>query len=116
MPRGARFEAYVAAGAAPVRVRVGISDARVYEALGDATIAPGTSWVPMNLDLSAYAGWKPSLFYRPDRMLWRLVLSADAISGAPGTVAWGTPQIVASTRSALEYQRRRARLTRSEAP
>lgn len=116
MPRRARFEAQVAASGARVRVRVGISDARIYELLGDATIAPGTSWTPMSVDLSAYAGWKPSLFYRPDRVLWRLVLSADAITGAPGTVAWGTPHIVASTRDALEYRTRRARLTRNEAP
>lgn len=116
MPRGARFEAQVAAAGAPVRVRVGISDERIYEALAESTIAPGTAWAPMSLDLSAYAGWKPSLFYRPDRMVWRLVLSADAVSGAPGTVAWGSPQIVASSRNALEYQSRRARLTRNEAP
>ena len=116
MPRGARFQAYVAAAGAPVRVRVGISDARIYEALGGATLAPGAPWTPIDLDLSAYAGWKVSVFYRPDRVLWRLVLSADAMAGAPGTVAWGSPQIVASTPHALEFQKRRARLTRSEAP
>jgi hypothetical protein len=116
MPRGAHFQAYVAAARAPVRVRVGISDARIYEALGEATLAAGAPWTPLDLDLSAYAGWKVSVFYRPDRVLWRLVLSADAMAGAPGTVAWGSPQIVASTPHALEFQKRRARLTRSEAP
>jgi hypothetical protein len=116
IPHGARFEAQIAAAGAPVRVRVGVSDARIYEALGDAAVTPGAPWTPVSVDLSAYAGWKPSLFYRPDRVAWRLVLSADAITGAPGTVAWGTPEIVASIRSAREYQTRRARLTRSEAP
>jgi hypothetical protein len=116
MPRAARFEAQVAAAGAPVRVRVGISDARIYEGLGDETIVPGALWAPVSVDLSAYAGWKLSLFYRPDRLLWRLVLSADAVAGAPGTVAWGTPQIVASTPHALEYETRRARLTRNEVP
>jgi len=116
MPRGARFEAQVAAAGARVRVRIGISDALIYERLGDQTVAPGTPWTPVSVDLSAYAGWKLSLFYRPDRMIWRLVLSADAVAGAPGTVAWGSPQIVASTPHAREYESRRARLTRNEAP
>ena len=116
MPRGARFEAEAAAARAPVRVRVGISDARIYEALGEATISPGAPWTPLDLDLSAYAGWKLSLFYRPDRVQWRLVLSADAVAGVPGTIAWGSPVIAASTRDAREYEARRARLTRSEAP
>jgi hypothetical protein len=116
MPRAARFDAEVAAAGAPVRARVGVSDARVYELLGAATLSPGAPWTPLTADLSAYAGWKLSLFYRPDRVQWRLVLSADAIAGTPGTVAWGSPQILASTRNALEYETRRARLTRSGAP
>jgi hypothetical protein len=116
MPRDARFEAEVAAAGAPVRVRVGISDARVYELLGSATLSPGAPWTPLTIDLSAYAGWKLSLFYRPDRVEWRFVLSADAIGGAPGSVAWGSPQILASTRNALEYGTRRARLTRTGSP
>src|SRR5262245_40411798 len=44
MPRGARFHALVAAASAPVRVRVGISDARVYEQLASASLAPGAQW------------------------------------------------------------------------
>jgi hypothetical protein len=116
MPRRARFEAEVAAAGAPVRVRVGISDARIYEQLAAATLAPGRPWTPLSVDLSAYAGWKLSLFYRPDRVVWRLVLSADATTAAAGTVAWGSPHLVASTRNAREYEARRARLTRSEVP
>jgi len=116
MPRASRFEASVSAAGAPVRVRVGISDARIYEHLGDATLTPGAPWTPIAADLSAYAGWKLSLFYRPDRMQWRIVLSADAAAGAPGTVAWGLPRIVTSTRNAREYQVRRARLTRNGGP
>jgi hypothetical protein len=115
LPRASRFEASVTAAGAPVRVRVGISDARIYEHLGGATVMPGAPWTPIAVDLSAYAGWKLSLFYRPDRVQWRLVLSADAVTGAPGTVAWGLPKIVTSTRNAREYEARRARLIRSGA-
>ncbi|HWJ55842.1 MAG TPA: hypothetical protein VNR90_06475 [Vicinamibacterales bacterium] len=113
LPRGGRFEARVAASGAPVAVRIGVSDARVYEQLAAASVRPGGAWTDVAADLSAYAGWKLSLFYRPERRLWRLILSAD---GGPGTVAWGMPRIMASRSSALEYAARRARLTRSEAP
>jgi hypothetical protein len=117
LPRDAHFEARAAATGAPVRVRIGISDNRIYEHLGEATLTPGAPWTPISIGLSAYAGWKLSLFYRPDRMQWRFVLSADAVGGAAGIVAWGSPQIVvASTRNALEYEARRARLTRSGGP
>jgi hypothetical protein len=116
MPRGARFRARAAALGAPVRVRVGISDNRVYEGLSEATLTPSASWTPIDVDLSDYAGWKLSLFYRPERVEWHFILNADAVSGVPGTVAWGLPEIVASRSSALEYADRRARLIRSAAP
>lgn len=116
MPRRARFRAEVAAIDAPIRVRVGISDDRIYEGLGEATLQPSAPWTPIDVDLSAYAGWKPSLFYRPDRVRWRFVLSADAIAGVPGTVAWGSPHIDAAPADAREYLERRAQLTRSGGP
>lgn len=100
---------------APVRVRVGVSDPRIYEQLIDTTITPGPRWTLLTADLSAYAGWKVSLFYRPDGQKWRINLSADA-PGALATIAWGTPAIVASRDDALEYGARRARLTRNGAP
>ncbi|HVD92316.1 MAG TPA: hypothetical protein VNC21_08545, partial [Vicinamibacterales bacterium] len=111
LPRNGAFRAVVAAtGPAPVRVRVGVSDARIYEGLAEATLTPGSGWSTITADLSAYAGWKFSLFYQPERLAWRVNLSADAIAGAPGQVAWGSPEIVTNTADALEYLKRRARL------
>jgi hypothetical protein len=106
MPRHARFHAEAAALAAPVRVRVGISDDRTYEGLGQYTLQPSAAWTAIDIDLSAYAGWKPSLFYRPDRVRWRFVLNADAISGVPASVAWGLPEITAPPEDLREYRRR----------
>jgi hypothetical protein len=116
MPRRARFRAEVAAVGAPVRVRIGISDNRTYEGLGQATLDPSAPWTPIDVDLSAYAGWKPSLFYRPDRVRWHFVLSADAVAGIAGTLAWGRPEIDAAREEAREYLERRAQLTRNGAP
>ena len=62
------------------------------------------------MDLSAYAGWKWSLFYRPDRTIWHLVLATDPVDGAPATLLWGTPEIVTDAASAREYAARRQRL------
>jgi hypothetical protein len=87
-----------------------VSDARIYEGLAEATLTPGSGWSTITADLSAYAGWKFSVFYRPERLAWRVNLSADAIAGAPAQVAWGSPEIVATTADALEYMKRRARL------
>ena len=117
LPRHGTFRARIAAASAPARVRIGISDDRVYESLAELDVAPGAGWSTILLDLSDYAGWKWSLFYRPERQVWRLNLSADAPAGVPATIAWGLPQIVAPAGDdALEYQKRRARPTRSEAP
>jgi hypothetical protein len=116
IPRGATFRARVAASMAPIRVRVGVSDSRIYEQLASAAVAPGADWTVVTADLSAYAGWKLSLFYRPEGRPWRLNLSADAAGGRPAGVVWASPEIVASHASALEYAARRDRLTRSEAP
>jgi hypothetical protein len=116
IPRHGTFRAWVAsAGAAPVRVRIGVSDSRVSEELA-AAVTAGNGWSTITADLSAYAGWKISLFYRPDAQTWRVNLSADAIGGIPGRVAWGEPEIVTTTADALEYARRRLRITRSGGP
>jgi len=96
--------------AASVRLRVGVSDDRIYERLTDVILTPGQrGWVDVRTDLSAYAGWKWSLFYHPERVMWRLVLAADAIDGIPTTVVWGAPEIVTDGNSAKEYTVRRAR-------
>ena len=116
VPRRSVFRAQIAASGAPVRVRVGVSDARIYEQLGEVTVQPDEGWSLLEGDLSAYAGWKMSLFYRPDGLQWRLNLSVDAPAGVPGRIAIGAPAIVASRADALEYDARKARLTRSGAP
>ena len=99
-----------------MHVRIGISDNRVYELLTDATVAPGAPWSAVTAGLGRYAGWKLSLFYRPDHIVWHFVLSADATSGVPGTVAWALPAITAAPAAAHEYAARRVRLTRNGAP
>ena len=113
MPHHARFHAEAAALGAPVRARVGISDDRTYEGLGQFTLQPSAAWTAVDIDLSAYAGWKPSLFYRPDRVRWRFVLSADAIAGVPASIAWGLPEMTAPRADVGEY---RARVTRNARP
>lgn len=97
--------------AAAVRFRIGISDDRIYEGLTDAVVRgdrPG--WVDLRADLSAYAGFKWSLFYRPDRKTWRLVLATDALAGGAARGAWGAPEIVADEAAAREYARRAQRV------
>jgi hypothetical protein len=117
LPRRAVFRAYVAAAHAaspPMRLRVGVSDHRIYEGLADVTVAAGDRrWIEVRADLSAYAGRKWSVFYRPDRMTWRLVLSADAIGTSPAQAVWGLPEILTDTESALEFQARRRELSGS---
>jgi hypothetical protein len=108
LPRRGVFRAFVAVhgrtGSGSVRVRVGISDDRIYEGLTEAVLTSGEPrWVEVRADLSAYAGFKWSVFYHPDRITWRIVLASDTIAGAPGSVLWGTPQILTDTDSALEY-------------
>jgi hypothetical protein len=108
MPRRGIFHAAVATdGPAPVRFRVGVSDDRIYEELATVTVTAPSSWNDLSADLSAYAGWKWSLFYRPERRRWRLVLSADAVTGMPGRAVWGSPEIIADSASAREYATRR---------
>jgi hypothetical protein len=114
LPRRAVFQTVVAlttpppgSAPAPVRLRVGISDHRTFEGLSETTLNPGSGWTDLRADLSAYAGWKWSLFYRPDRVTWRLNLSADAVGGTPAVALWGRPEIVTDTQSAREYSTRR---------
>ncbi len=118
LPRHGVFHAFVALAEAPagaqtaaVRLRVGISDHRIYEGLTELILAPGNrKWTELRADLSAYAGWKWSLFYRPEEIIWRVVLAADATDNVPATVLWGTPEVVTDTKSAREYIARRQRL------
>lgn len=107
MPRRAVFRAIASVdGRAAARFRVGVSDDRIYEGLAAVLSVPGSGWTPIEADLSAYAGWKWSLFYQPERRSWRLVLSADAVGGTPATAVWGNPEIVSDPSAAREYARR----------
>ena len=85
---------------------MGVSDDRIYEGLASVQSNPGSGWTAIQADLSPYAGWKWSLFYRPERHLWRLVLSADAAGGTPATAVWGNPEIVSDLAAAREFARR----------
>ena len=85
---------------------------RAYEALADVPLQPSVPWTPIDVDLSAYAGRKLSIFYRPDRVLWHFILNADAVGGAPGSIAWGDPEIVAPGHDVREYVERKAELSR----
>ena len=97
--------------AAAVRLRVGVSDDRIYERLTDVDLVPGDHhWIPVRTDLSAYAGWKWSLFYHPERNVWHVVLAADATGSVPTRAIWGSPEIVTDAEAAKEYSARRQRL------
>jgi hypothetical protein len=112
LPHHGVFRAFAALApdaAGAVRIRVGISDDRIYEGLAEAVLVAGNAqWVEVAADLRAYAGWQWSLFYHPDRVTWRIVLASDAMNALPATVLWGSPQILTDTASALDYVRRAA--------
>jgi hypothetical protein len=117
LPRRGLLRAAVAgATPTPVRVRVGVSDTRIYERLTETIVTGSSGWSMLTADLSAYAGWKFSLFYQPERHSWYVNVSIDAIGGVPGGIALATPEIVTDRAGAVEYARRKLRLTRSEAP
>jgi hypothetical protein len=114
LPRRGLFRTAVALEtndpATAVRFRIGVSDDRIYEGL-TAIVVTGerSGWMDLRADLSAYAGFQWSLFYRPDRVTWRLVLATDAVAGTAVRGVWGTPEIVADTDAAKEYAVRRRR-------
>lgn len=82
-------------GAAGVLFRVGLADDRAYQDVLKRTVVShgdGGAWQPVRVDLAAYSGWKWSLFYRPGKRTWRLIVNADpapsgtiALSGAAVT-------------------------------
>ena len=77
-------------------------------------LTPGdqTGWTELRADLSAYAGWQWSVFYRPEDQRWRLVLSADAVSGVRTRGVWGAPGIDGDRSAAREHVERAARMSR----
>ena len=81
----------IAAGSPGVTVRIGIADDRSFEELVRLPLAESTGaskWAPIRADLGAYSGWKWSLFYRPSRVTWSLIVAADPTPG--GAVLWRT--------------------------
>jgi hypothetical protein len=121
LPRRSTFAARVAIDGGidggppqPLRFRVGVSDDRVFEPLADVLLTPGVAagWTQLRVDLSAYAGWQWSLFYRPDEQRWRLVLSTDAVSGVGARGVWGAPGIDGDRAAAREHVERAARMSR----
>ena len=116
LPRHGRFRAFLSLSsggnpAAAIRFRFGVSDFRTYEGLAQETItAAQPGWVDFRTDLSAYAGRKWSLFYRPDRVTWRVVLAADVVGEGPAAAVWGSPEILTDVPAAKEYVTRRLRL------
>ena len=97
----------------PLRFRVGISDDRIYESLASVVLTPGmqTGWTDLRADLSGYAGWQWSVFYRPGEQRWRLVLGVDSVSGLPGRGVWSAPGIEGDRAAAREHVERAARLS-----
>jgi hypothetical protein len=72
-------------------LRIGLSDDRYYEGIFKREFAPDPVWQPVVVDLSKYAGWQWSLFYRPSERRWKLIVNADATPG--GTLALRAPVI-----------------------
>jgi hypothetical protein len=107
LPHEGRFQATITA-ATDVRIgfRVGVADERTYEQLAGMVLARRDGTKSLDIDLSPYAGRKWSIFYHPDRIAWRLILSADAVDGVPGAGFWGAPRVMTTREGEAEYQRR----------
>jgi hypothetical protein len=119
VPRRSTFVARIAlepgtdgAPPQPLRFRVGVSADRIYAQLASAVLTPEvqTGWTDLRAELSAYAGWQWSIFYRPEGRRWRLVLSTDAITGVPGRGVWGALRIDGDRAAAREHVERAARM------
>jgi hypothetical protein len=99
-------------GTATLRFRVGVSDHRIYEALSERIVtsedAGKIGWIPLEADLSVYAGPKLSVFYRPEGRAWRVVLSTDRLEGAADGL-WGEPGIETDAGAARLFHERYAR-------
>ena len=101
-----------------VRLRSRFGSASVSATIGSTSSSPPpcstpgiqTGWTDLRADLSAYAGWQWSIFYRPERRRWRLVLSTDAVSGVPGRGVWGGLRIDGDRAAAREHVERAARM------
>jgi hypothetical protein len=96
-------------GPAIAAVRLGVSDDRRYDTLIEQRVTSAEAangWIPISADLSPYAGRKFSLFYRPDRRKWRIIIGTHVIAGSPPFLVLGEPSIEADIESAREYRQR----------
>jgi hypothetical protein len=95
-------------GGGTVRFRIGISDRRVYEPLAERLVTVAETvragWTHLAVDLSRYGGWQWSLFYRPGRHAWQLILNADQVEGQTRAL-WGAPAVETDQRSARAWRR-----------
>jgi hypothetical protein len=105
------FVAFPAEASGSVAVRVGVSDNRIYNTVAETTIATAnrTAWVPVDADVSLYAGRKWSLFYRPDETKWRIILGTHVLAGTVANVYLGAPALVTDVEGAREFLRRQTR-------
>jgi len=77
--------------------RIGVSGGRLYEMVYQRRMTPisvesDRTFVPIAVDLSAWAGWQWSLFYRPSETAWNLVFSVDGAKSTD-TPLWMAPAI-----------------------
>ncbi len=81
--------------------RIGIADERTYDGLLSKEIDIGSTpraWEHVSIDLSDYAGFKWSLFYRPREKTWRVIFNTSITrqgrsADASDRLFWGTPSI-----------------------
>jgi hypothetical protein len=114
LPRRAalRLDAAVAGDSphAVARLRIGISDDRVYETLLEKEVSSDDTdrygWTPLSAGLSRYAGPQFSLFYRPDGREWRVILSVDPVAGQPRVFYLGRPGIDTDADAAKRFFKR----------
>ena len=88
--------------------RVGVSDGRIYNTVAETTLDANAAsgWTPVDVDLSLYAGRQRSLFYRPDRTRWQIILATRVLSGHVPQVYLGMPALLTDVEGAREYLRR----------
>jgi len=67
--------------------RIGVSGGKLYEQVFERQLRPrdvaaDRVCAPVVVDLSAWAGWQWSLFYRPSETAWTLVFSVDGLASS----------------------------------
>lgn len=91
---------------ATAEFRIGISDRRTYETLAIRIASAGdcaAAVSPMTIDLSGFAGWQWSLFYRPDERTWELILGVTGMGGEIRGALWGMARVETDSREARAF-------------